>query len=274
VCVRSVNVTPATSTSTNWPAVLGAPPFNPQVVNVLAPNSTYAFTMKCYNDSGSTTFTLPNITTNDGPPPTSCSSFTPPLPAGWLRLSSPQSMPQVPLLSILGQNWNNFPNGGGRGIIATANGRYISLAITAPTDVEAWNQATPTKAIFWDQSQSAGPATLTKVLVTISECAGDFRLPPAGPAPATDPTYARGCRSYRALTAGGTLSPRDSVPYQITTTNEVSTETTCKLAPGKSYHINFIRADVRDNVIGTPSEEVGLCEQPNQTSCGVDMNVE
>lgn len=272
-CVRTVS--PTTPANTGWPAGIAQAPIAPQQVFLRTVSSTYQFSLKCYNDAGSTTFTHPNIVTNAtdlGGGGGSCSSFQVPLPSGWQRLASPQSMPQVPLLAIGGAFWNDFPNGGGRGVIATPNGRYIALAINTPADAGVWASQAPSRRIYWDTSQAAGEANVAKIYVTISECAGDFRLPPAGSAPTTDPTYARGCRSYRPFSAGGSLAVQSEINYEIS--DQPSDELKCRLATGRTYHINFIRADVRDGSIGTTTEETGLCINSNLTSCGVDMNVE
>jgi hypothetical protein len=271
-CLRTVS--PTTPANTGWPAPIAAVPIAAQTVFLRTVTSTYQFSLKCYNDSGSTTFTLPNIETNStvgGGGGGSCGSFTPPLPSGWLRTQPPSTKPDV--VQISGFNWNDFPNGGGRGRIATTNGRYISLQITTPTDIDTWNSLAPSKRLFWTGSQVDGPANLSNVYVSISECAGDFRMPGPGNAPTDDPTYAMGCRNFRPVSTGGTASTKTDLLYEIVTTPTSASDTICRLAPGRTYHVNFIRANVNDG-IGTPNQETGLCTNPNLQSCGVDMNIE
>ncbi|MBL8681324.1 MAG: hypothetical protein JNK05_19255 [Myxococcales bacterium] len=197
-----------------------------------------------------------------------CRSLPPSLPAGWRR-GGPTQFSEVPWTAIAGTFWNPFPNSGGLGIIATSDGEYISIEFTTPTDVAEWNMRSPGKTVSWHPSQVAGEARL--VYVGLSACPGDFRIPPSDSvAPTNDPTFARGCRSHRRLGTNANM-PMAHLSYQIG--EGPSDETVCRLAPGRRYYLNYIRADLSDNAIGAPAEEA-RCQLRTLSRCGVDMRVE
>lgn len=203
-----------------------------------------------------------------GTAPTNCSTFQVPLPSEWTRLSSPNAFSNVQLIS--GGFWNPFPSGGGRGILGTPNTSYISIEFTTPTNVDDWNAAVGGKEFLWDGSQVAGAAILGSVYVTISECAGDFRIPTAGTtAPVSDPTYARGCRNLRPVSLGGQQQNKADILYEISAAP--STDLICRLAAGRTYHLNFIRANASDGAIGVPTTEA-ICANFSDF-CGIDMDV-
>jgi hypothetical protein len=263
VCVRSVlGATPA---NTNWPATINAPPFLPQVVQMFTGEATYQFSIRCYGAGGATTFTLPDLRTAAGGGGGSCAGFTSNLPAGWSR-GPLVSFSNVP--GLAGGSWNPFPNSGQLGFIITNNNQYQSIGFNTPA--ADWTSEVPVRQFYWETAQVGGEADLSKVYVTISSCPGDFRIPATGStAPTNDPTFARGCRSVRAL-GGAPNFPDNKINYEVS--NLPATETICRLAPATTYYLNFIRATATDGTIGTPAEEAE-CQQPGETRCGVQMRV-
>ncbi len=176
---------------------------------------------------------------------------------------------EVAYLTPAGFFWNPFPVGGALGRIATKNDEWISVKFTTPEDAAAWAAAAPSKTISWGESQVDGEATMAKVYITLSECMGDFRVPPVDvAAPANDPTFSQACKSFRR-TGASPVGPRSDLPYQIST--EPSSATACHLAPGKTYYINFVRSGVVNDTILPPSP---TCINPDLEFCGVQMRVE
>lgn len=261
LCVRSVSGT--TPSGTNWPATIGAPPFGAQLVQMTTGNSTYQFSMRCYGAGGATTFTLPDVRTAEGSAPGGCAGFQTNLPTGWSR--GPLVDFSVVPARVPGSFWNPFPSTGQLGYVITNFNQYQSIAFTTPsTD---WTTVVPNRQVFWEPAQQFGESDLAKVYVAISSCAGDFRVPTSNDnAPDSDPTFARGCRNVRPL--GSLLVTANTVNYEVS--DLPSTSTVCRLAPGRTYHLNFIRAVATDGSIGTPAEEA-FCENPQLTSCGVQM---
>lgn len=273
VCIRTVSQT--TPASTNWPSTV-LPPFGPQTIQLLTGERTYQFSMRCFGPGGATTATLtPDVSTSAGTAPGSCSGFTSNLPAGWTR-GALTNFAVVPAVQVFNTFWAPFPNSGQAGYIITASTQYQSISFTTPTDVAAWNAAAAAKRFIWIPAQQNGEAVPDSVYVAITSCVGDFRIPPIGQvAPANDTTFARGCRSIRPLGTSVQTFPHSNILYQISAENLPSDDTTCRLAPGQTYHINFIRARVLDGYpapIGTPAEEA-VCENGG-SSCGVQMTVE
>lgn len=200
--------------------------------------------------------------------PIDCRTLAPSLPSGWRR-GGPTQFGEVPWTAIAGTFWNPFPNSGGLGVIATMDGEYISIEFTTPSDVAEWSMRAPSKTISWHESQVAGEARI--VYVGLSACPGDFRVPAIDSvAPANDPTFARGCRSTRRLGTNANV-PMSHVNYVIS--DAPSDETTCRLAPGRRYYLNYIRADLSDGTIGAPMTEA-RCVNRTLTRCGSDMRVE
>ncbi len=267
VCVRSVTINGAPAASTGWPATFVLP-FNPQVVNLPTASATYSFSIRCYGTGGATTATLANVQTSSVIQPGACGSFVSPLPAGWQR-GAVQTFSQVPSVEFgAGVSWNPFPNTGFTGYLITSSTQYLSVAFTTPTDVAAWNAAAPNKQFFWEEAQQQGPVALDRVYVSVSSCPGDFRIPPLGQiAPGTDTTFARGCRNIRPA-SGFPNQIRQFISYQIGQPNQASDETTCYIAPGTTYYLNFIRANALDGAIGTPAEEAS-CLDGVSNSCGI-----
>ncbi|MCU0657276.1 MAG: hypothetical protein MUF64_19055 [Polyangiaceae bacterium] len=192
-----------------------------------------------------------------------CSNFVVPLPEGWVR-SNITSTSQV--IGIEGGvPWLPFPQSGNTGLIITDNEKYHAIGFDTPS--EPWGV---TSYLFiWQEAQQFGAVDLSNVYISITSCPGDFRLPPPGQtAPADDPTFARGCRNIRSFPG----FPQDMVTSKIdyVVSEEPSSEEVCRLAPGRKYYINFIRANAADGEIGPPSSEA-TCKNPEQTSCGVQM---
>jgi hypothetical protein len=164
-----------------------------------------------------------------------------------------------------GVPWLPFPQSGNTGYVITSNEQYHAIGFDTPP--EPWEVAF--YQFFWQEAQQQGAANMLNVYISITSCPGDFRIPPPGQtAPADDPTFARGCRSIRSLPG----FPQDIVASQINyaVSEEPSSEEVCRLAPGRRYYINFIRANAADGEIGPPASEA-TCANPEQTSCGVQM---
>jgi hypothetical protein len=206
-----------------------------------------------------------------GAGPVNCAMVGTGLPAGWRR-GVPARFTDVALVTIAGVRWNPFPVSGGLGRIFTANGVYLSIEFDTPSDVAAWFAAAPFKQILWERSQVDGEADV--VYVGLSACPGDFRIPRVDAvAPAGDPTFAAGCRSFRRLSGAPSPQSLSNMSYEIS--EAPSDPTTCRLAPGRRYYLNFIRAEVTDGAIGAPDEESAraACANPELMSCGVQMRV-
>ncbi|MFN0252543.1 MAG: hypothetical protein ACKV2T_37045 [Kofleriaceae bacterium] len=218
-------------------------------------------------------------------PPPDCATVT---PAGWQRRvattnpaqSAPTTFEMVHWLSPPSNRWNPFPNGGAPGKIATDHGEYIAIVFTTPADVGDWVGRAPNQRAAWVESQVDGEATLSSVYVTISRCAGDFRVPPVDSlAPANDPTFAPGCTSRRRVAAGFNPAPLTSVRYAIGT--GPSNADACMLGPNQTYYLNFIRADVSGGSVRSPTAEIvpGFASNcntvdPARTFCGVQLTVD
>ncbi|MBL8952067.1 MAG: hypothetical protein JNK82_14885 [Myxococcaceae bacterium] len=170
------------------------------------------------------------------------------------------------LASSGGGPLNPFPNSGGFGTIVTETDNYLGLGFDTP-DATTWAARAPAKTFQWDDAQEA--ADPSAFYITVSDCPGDFRIPPGGTAPATDPTFALGCRSIRPSIAGGALQPRSNLPYVIGT--GPSNDTTCVLAPNRRYYFNFVRASAADGVITSPATEVSGCFPASFSSCGLQL---
>jgi hypothetical protein len=261
ICVRTVEA--GTPGNTNWPATV-SPPFAAQTVQMLTGDATYSFSMRCYGAGGATTFTLPPVQTAPGSAG-ACAGFTPPLPAGWSRSSIVRTN-QVLRIDAGLSPWEPFPVSGGSGILVTGDTQYHAIEFATPAGPtwEAYRQ------FFWEPVQGLNaPVDTNNVYVSISSCPGDFRIPQTdSTAPADDPTFASGCRNFRKLQGFPNPSVRTTIVYQIGT--EPADEFSCRLAPGRTYYINFIRARVQDGAIGTPSQEA-TCQEPSQPPCGIQM---
>jgi hypothetical protein len=259
VCVRSV--TAGTPGGTSWPATISAPPFAAQVVQMPTGNSTYGFVMRCYGSGGATTFTLPNLATAEGTG--GCSTVGAGLPAGWLRsnLTEPDDIDRVEG----GATWQAFPISGGFGYLITAPNAYHAIELVTPT--APWSGLN--NLFDWVEAQQFGAANTNRIYVSVSTCPGDFRLPARGStAPTDDPTFARGCRNLRDV-QGFPNQIANNIRYEIST--EPANETTCRITPGRTYYLNFIRADARDGTIGTPSTEATCNLLGPEQSCGIQL---
>ncbi|MDX2015409.1 MAG: hypothetical protein SFW67_34780, partial [Myxococcaceae bacterium] len=197
-----------------------------------------------------------------------------PRPPGWTRSTAQTSVSQIEWVQIPGTFWNPVPHSGGSGRVVTTHGEYLSLQFTMPVDPAACASA-QSKLFQWDPSQVDGEADMSRTYVTLSQCPGDFRFPTEAPAPATDPTYARGCRNFRR-SPGSQPSVRSNIAYRVGT--GPSDEYACELACGQTYFINFVRANPDFVGLRSPSDEVdpgfsSNCNtvHPQVTRCGVQM---
>lgn len=122
--------------------------------------------------------------------------------------------------------------------------------------------------LLWNPSQVAGEANTSQIYVTISECPGDFRIPPTNQAaPANDRTFARGCRNVRPLPPNSVVGPTSNINMLGST--EPSTDQTCHLEPGRTYYLSYVRADASDGVIGGSTDNAG-CNAVVE-DCGIDL---
>ncbi|MDP3499133.1 MAG: hypothetical protein Q8S33_02320 [Myxococcales bacterium] len=206
-----------------------------------------------------------SATTNDAGVAVACAV----LPAPWTR-GALQRVIDVPAVEIRGATLNPFPNSGMTGTFRTRDDEYLAVEFTTPSSVADWESLVVAKLFDWQEAQIGGAAILGRTFVTIRSCPGDFRIAPAGQtAPGTDPTFARGCSNFRP-TPPFAAGPRNSIPYVIDTAP--SDDTTCRLAPGRRYFINLVRADVRDGLVGPPAMEAS-CGNPELSACGVQMRI-
>jgi hypothetical protein len=176
----------------------------------------------------------------------------------------------VPSVELRGARLNPFPNSGTTGLFITRNEEYLAVEFSTPASAQDWEARAPSRLFEWDEAQVGGAASLGRVFITISRCPGDFRLAPAGQtAPTTDPTFARGCTNFRPrppFPAG----PTSNIAYDIS--SAPADDTTCRLAPGRRYFLNFVRADRSDDAIDRPAVEA-TCANPDNPSCGVQLRI-
>jgi hypothetical protein len=264
VCVRSSSPTTPT---TAWSGLLNGPTFGAAVVTLSSPSSAYQFSLRCYGSGGATTFNLPSISTQEGiAPPTGCSAPPPGQPtfvgfAGPARRTPPSGF--LDLLAYQGgatRCTGDFPNT--TSILClihtqrSPNNQYISLRFVAPL---GYDYSTLEKFFDWDESQVRGAAQSNSTYVTISQCPGDFRIPPLGAtAPSNDPTYAAGCRNL--FNAGR---------IEYLTGSGPSTATKCMINPGETYYFNYVRGV--PNIV-TNQVESAECVS-GSTECGVQMQI-
>lgn len=264
ICIRTVS--PTTPAGTNWPATLVGPTFAAQTVALATGSSTYQFGMRCFNAGGATTSTLADIRTLPGNPPDSCTGFQVPLPAGWSR-SGIVRTEQVPGVELFNTFWSPFPNSSLTGYLITTQSQYHAIEFNTPAEGAEWNAQS--RLFSWDRAQQQNAVDNSLAYVTISRCPGDFRFPPLDQvAPANDPTFAAGCTNFRRGFVGGARDVAANIGYQIGA--GVATESTCFLARGQRYFINYIRANPADGAIGTPVQEA-TCVNGDPTSCGSQM---
>jgi hypothetical protein len=196
----------------------------------------------------------------------SCASIAAALPAGWWRGAATR-FSEVPSINYAGHFLNPFPVTGSFGRFVTRDDEYLAIEFDTPLDPTSWSAL---QRIDWGESQVGGAAVLSDVYLSVSTCPGDFRIPGPEDAPANDPTFARGCRSVRQRD-GFPLGPRSNLPYVVGTAP--STAEVCRLAPGRRYFLNFIRANAMDGRIGPPAEEA-RCNNPALSSCGIQLRVD
>ena len=192
-----------------------------------------------------------------------------PLEAPWRRGALTRIV-DVPAVEIRGARLNPFPNSGMTGLFLTRNDEYLAVEFTTPASASDWAARAAFKLFEWDEAQVGGAASLSRVFITVSRCPGDFRLAtPGQTAPTNDPTFARGCTSFRPrppFPAG----PASNLAYVIDTAP--ADDVTCRLAPGQRYFLNVVRADASDGHIGRPETEAS-CANPDLASCGVQLRI-
>jgi hypothetical protein len=272
VCQRRTVGSPGTTT---WPGVVQSP-FGAVSVTVTQASSTYGFDMKCYNDDGSAVSNQITVLTNaggGGGGQTQCSGNVTP-PSGYTRNTNITSFTQLPSNNLPGQFISDFPaSGSDQGRLITSPAQYVSIQFTAPLPLESPPYPNVNGGTFnFTESQVDGDANLNSTYITISQCAGDFRIPAnTNPAPLTDPTFANGCRNIQFASSppGQPLNIFRRITY-TTSSSGTSTGSTCQIIPGQTYFFNLILADPRGDI--APGENT--CNNQLDDDCGIQMNIE
>lgn len=233
-----------------------------QSVNLATGNQQYTFDLQCYGDGGGSAVQSWTVTTaaGGGGGPANCSAISP--PPGFTR-SALTSFTE--LRDANGLAASPFPQIGaplyGLGL---SKQQYVSIAFTVPTNMPSGL----TQRFFWNTVNfvSGGYVNIFNSYVTLSECPGDFRIPPQSQsAPVDDPTFAEGCRSWR----GGNPFTRIDYDY-YTGTAQPATSTRCAFQVGRTYYFNVILDGPSDGVINQ-SGTSGGCQQPASNECGFGM---
>jgi hypothetical protein len=263
--------------ATTWgSAVFGNPllaPFGNAIsVTLSQGNQPYTLEMQCYGSGGvSTTVSWTGTTASGGggPGPANCSTIAP--PPGFSRTSA-SSFEQ--LATVNGPPLNPFPNsGGGFGVLGQSTTQYTSLAFTVPTNITDCVSGLPgggCRVGQFDKSEITfvSPLNDDNYYFTISECPGDFRIPPdSTPAPVSDPTFSTGCRNWRA----GSNSAAPRVDWNIFTTQPYapSTDSRCHLESGKTYYFNFILDGPPGGINTNGAQQAGCLG--GETFCGTGI---
>lgn len=260
-------------TGTGWTGSQLAP-FTGTTVTLPAPNSTYEFKVRCWAASGvgdSLSVVLSTRETIIDPPPGQCTTDGQ-LAAdashnGYTRMNSPQRFPEMRTFFNLA--CGDFPaTGSNVCLMLDTRSQYISLQFTAPVDLGVYPSG---KVIQWQSAQQGAQADEPSTYFTISQCQGDFRIPPAGAAgniaPTGDPTFAHGCRNIRFLSQTGLPSQGIGIAYNLT---GVSSASSCGLTPGGTYYFNMILADPIGGI--QPGEHT--CANSSSNSCGMQVRAQ
>ncbi len=256
VCSKLFGPLATVTNVSGWSGIAAAPPSSQSLT--LSGAGEYQFKIRCFAAGGAAEAVTTKITLVGGQQTGNCSGVVPP-----------------PGFTLAQSTWNQlfggsfqFPNGApGPRYFGAAQGSYTAVQFTAPDP-----QTTPWVAttVSWDDNQQLGGTAATlrafKLYVTLSECAGDFRVGVIG---ATDNT-SYGCRSVRRATASDALIDNYS---GITMVNGNSSWSggvgTCGLTPGKTYYLNYINQDIRQiDTGGSWSTATNLCGSSN---CGVQI---
>ena len=213
---------------------------------------SYAFQMRCFNASGSTTVTAPTVEVAAGNPVGSdyCSEFY----ASGLPTGSAFNGHGFTRVDVsFGTIWGTTP-GSSAGITSgvpgnymnPSQGRYMAIPFTMATDTGVGTQM----ALTWAEAQSVGIST-GAVTVTISPCPGDFR-PIVNGSP--DPYLSFVCRSEASVGASLTASSSPGTSQ-------------CRAPKDKQMYINIATY----NMLVPAPPTTTTCS--GNTSCGVAMRL-
>lgn len=237
-----------------------------QTINLVTGNQQYTFELQCYGEGGSSAVQSWTVTTaaGGGGGPANCNAITP--PAGFTR--SPTTSFQE-LRNENGGVPTPFPNsGGGFNALSISRSQYVSIAFTVPSTFPTGLAKNIRYTNITFLPPGASYVNVSNNYVTISECPGDFRIPsPSQDAPADDPTFAEGCRTYRAG------NPGQRVNYQVRgfegAPDTPSTPSQCHLEPGRTYYYNMILDGPADGI--NQAGTVNGCQITTATECGFGL---
>lgn len=237
-------------------------------------NVQYQLTLQCYGSTGSAESSLVVRTSEQiVPPPPTCTGF----PAPPFTNSAPGQAAGVAmsgyttslilgyetLQTLLGIQLTPFAPTNGYGIVDGPPERVRFIEFTVPADL----QTGPASRFVWAEfPNNFDPPK--EGYFTVSQCPGDFRFPSAGQAgTANDPTFADGCRNWRAFQGSGFLDLAE-IKYSVSPTG-VSTADTCVLRPGQKYYFNIImnRPSPNRTMPPLPSPPNTLCG--SAPTCGI-----
>ena len=190
-------------------------------------------------------------------------------PPAYPRETPPARFPEVPLVVPLGFWMGDFPQSGGQqGRITPRRNRHVSIEFYAPEDPAEY--AGLARQFIWQEAQQGGlSVNLSAIYVSVSQCPGDFRIPPTGTtAPLNDRTFASGCRNYRPFMATGAPLFFRTVEYDLGA--GPSGFDRCMIDPGNVYYFNFILA----SPVGGIEPGENPCSNPQSPNCGIQMSIE
>lgn len=230
-------------------------------------NVQYQLSLTCYGSTGSAESSVVVRTSEQiVPPPPTCTGF----PAPPFTNASPGQSAGVAmsgyttslilgyetLQTLLGIQLTPFAPTNGYGIVDGPPDRVRFIEFTVPAGL----QSGPGSRFLWAEfPNNFDPPK--EGYFTVSQCPGDFRFPSvAQNGTSDDPTFADGCRNWRAFQGSGFLDLSE-IKYSISDTG-VSTGDTCVLRPGQKYYFNIIMNRP------SPNRTMPPLPQPPNTLCG------
>lgn len=203
--------------------------------------------------------------------PGSC--LTPP-PVGYTRNSTYDEFTDLPSVNFLGQFIDDFPGtGSDQGRLVTPIGQYVSLQFTAPPADSPLYPNSWGGVFNFTESQVGGSGNLNVLYITISQCQGDFRIPPGiAAAPPGDTTFANGCRNIDFGASPPVIPSLILRRIDYRTGLATSTSSLCQITPGGTYFFNMILADPRGGI--APPTDGAPCGGVVNGGCGIQLNIE
>jgi hypothetical protein len=124
----------------------------------------------------------------------------------------------------------------------------------------------------WSSINDVDYLSVSGSYVTLSKCPSDVRIPGAGLAPQSDPTLARGCRSW-TVGSNGELTGRDILSWQLVPSGSAlpSTDTLCNLEAGETYYFNLVLDGPADGVIDVAGTATGCESASAGNTCGMGL---